>query len=173
LNNSFFTKILNIVRGNDPEIEKYLNENYPEDITIEALMIYREYISLFKPCKINVKFNEDFSEDKDLVLSFIAGFQGSKYDFEADVDNFEMRFCIHAVYENNSIRKFIDELFSFQIHNLLCIYLSNFILLEKIVSESTDDTTEIERQRREKINEWNYKNALAESKAVYLKLIKI
>lgn len=172
MNNHFFKEILDIVKKYDSYIDSYIKENYPEDVTLEDFLFYRKYISLFSPCKFYVKPNEYYSEYKDMQFIFIASSRSSKYKFVSDFVNFEIRFNFHAETKISYGIKLFDKITPFKIRKLFSIYLSDLIYLEKLISENNEVKPAIEIEWRKKLNEWNYKTALAESKSVYLKLIK-
>lgn len=163
--------ILNWVKERYPVIKYYLSKNYPDDIDIDGLDCYKNYISQFDPNRFNYVDCSFTYAQKDLLFNLIIASFNAYYDLEPNSDELNMRLCISVDPDDELFKTYLDELTFYQIKNIFTIYMSEQIHYEKYALEDEKRKEKIFADREKKIKEWRFKNALAQSKINYLKLL--
>ncbi len=120
----------------EKELLSYIN-NIPDDITVEELPIYREYLSKFavspffrdKPLLADddVKLSK---ADSDLFLKLVCGSFSSSYQIAYNEEKGGLELVIHVDVQDKHITKKLDELWWFQIERMFIIYLDELFSLE-------------------------------------------
>ena len=140
-------KIEDIEFGNkenieDDELEKqkeilsYIN-NIPDNITVEELPIYRDYLSRFtlrhflrdKPL---LTMSDDMlsKADGDLLLKLVCGSFSSTYQITYNEEKGGLELVIHVESPKKTVTKKLDELLWFQINRLFPNYLGELLSVE-------------------------------------------
>ena len=111
--------------------------NISDNITVEELPIYRDYLSKFtlrpflrdKP--LLTKSDDMLSKaDGDLFLKLVCGSFSSTYHITYNEEKGGLEFTIHVESKEKTVTRKLDELWWFQIDQLFEIYLNEMLIME-------------------------------------------
>ena len=139
-----------------------------EGLSVRDQPFYKDYLSQFKiPFKVSIPVDGPEDCDWDLLLRFIFGSLSSRYALQLEKEWKEnpqivpkVQLSITVTSGDQQIRKYLDDLWDFQIRRLFEIYLLEQMDLAILLKDEEDAEEGIEFEREEKIRTYRKKSLM-------------
>ena len=161
-------------------IEKYEKLVEPLDgKSIEDTVFFRNYLSRFKLPSIYPWYQvpEGIKDDFDwnLLARLVIGSLSSEVKLVFPHPELQElpRFGIEVEFSGTGVKRYIDELFIFQVHRLFYIYIDELMQFEILRREDLYEMLIIDEKRQKRIDLWNKERfPMLEDYFVFLSLYK-
>jgi len=137
--------------------EKYnkLVENIDYIKSYKDLVIYKEYLKKFNTEKLvkKLKLSEYIVEDNfdwDFLLKLVFGSFSSDSDFIFDIKEENIKLFIKVESSNKKLKKYLDELWGFQIDRMYEIYMEEQMNLFILAKEDEEEKNIVDKQQKER-----------------------
>lgn len=169
MNNNFlfnFNEFVEELRNDENKrevIEKYEENNGSlQDRDYKELPLYKDYLSKFELDEglvQRVKLPEALEDDFDypLLLRLVAGSFSSNFIFEHCDETDMERLKISVKSGEQSITKYLDDLWSFQITRLFEIYFEEQMNYDNLQKDSEDEEHAIAKERESRLESFKKK----------------
>lgn len=130
----------------------------PKDINLEDMVLYKDILSKFKVKKafenidLDTNFDYGTTYDYDLLQRLVFASFTSIYDLIYDEKERVIRLKISLNHKDQTVTRYLDRLWSFQILSLFKIYLNEQLELEAFYNNNEDERDAINRKRQERLS---------------------
>jgi len=135
---------------------------------VKEMPFYVDYLSKFFNPICDYEKEEDSFYDYDLLFMLIAGSNSSDWSFEYSEENRAFRLVIDVAAGERRIKKYLDDLFLFQLRNMYVIYLEEQINLDLLMREDKKERDILMALRQRRLNDFYRKIDRCMQKKLFL-----